>query len=100
MNANELLESSDLFESSPLTEQLTPLIEMLPLLVASLSAILIVLLIAAIMNARGRAKERRAIIQTAEDAKAIRELLEQRQRLQPQPRSAELANDPQLPAQP
>ena len=85
-------------------EQLnSTLSEMMPLLVGSLISSLALLLIIAIFSARSHRQQKRAILQTAEDTHAIRELLEKRfgnPAYTTASRPEALKNDPQLPPQP
>lgn len=81
----------------------------LPMLLISLGVSTLILVVLVIISTRNKHRERRAILKTAEDVHAIRELLEKRQPAIP-PRKIyptvevkqpeELKNDPQVPAQP
>lgn len=74
---------------------------MMPMLILSLGVSLLLVVVPLIISARRRSKEHKAILQTAQDIQAIREILENRAgRVVAQPqRSEELKNDPQLPPQ-
>lgn len=99
-------ESSEVLQDSlneAVTNQIGSLTDMLPLLIAGLGASFIIFMTLAILSARARRKERNAILQTASDIRAIKELLENRgagTQLPNRERPQELKNDPQLPAQP
>lgn len=91
-----------------LESQLGSVTDMLPMLYLGLGLSLLIFLVPLIISARRRSREHKAILQTAEDVHAIREILEKRGGLVSphntdtiaQERATELKDDPQLPAQP
>lgn len=99
------MESTDtqvLDQSSLLSQLGGSLSDMMPLLMISLGVSTLAFIVIAVMSAVNHRRQRRAIIQTAEDIHAIRELLEKKTRpveVYPQVRSRELEDDPQLPVQ-
>ncbi|GEM_PF-4217110 len=87
-------------DSTDIASHLEPFSDMIPLVVAGLVGVLVILLVISIMSARRQNRQYKAIIQTAEDTRAIRELLESQQKPQIRPRPPELSDDPQLPPRP
>ena len=92
-----------------LESQLGSVTDMVPMLYLGLGLSLLIFLVPLIISARKRSREHKAILQTAEDVHAIREILEKRGGLVSpnnntdtiaQERATELKDDPQLPAQP
>ncbi len=97
------MESTDaqaLDQSSLLSQFGGSLSDMMPLLMISLGVSTVAFILIAVISAVNHRRQRRAIMQTAEDVHAIRELLEKKTQpveVYPQVRSKELENDPQLP---
>lgn len=100
MNSMELDTSTT---TTQLLDQVNSMTDMLPAVMIGVAGLSVIALLLTIVSARSHHKQRRAILQTAEDTHAIRELLERRfgpSALNPAPRPEALKDDPQLPPRP